>query len=65
MEGKELVRVCTHLFDAFGLGTTWVRSWAYAELERAGLVELRRRKGYAPLVRLVPQRAGEQGKTDG
>ena len=58
MEGREWVRVRTHLLEAVGLGTTWARSRAYAELERAGLVEVQRRKGYAPLVRLVPQNAG-------
>ena len=57
MEGQEWVRVRTHLLAAVGLGTTWARSRAYAELERAGLVEVRRRKGYAPLVRLVPRTA--------
>src|SRR5215218_3076209 len=65
IEGKEWVRVRTHLLEAVGLGTTWARSRAYAELERAGLVELRRRKGYAPLVRLVPRRAGKEGEADG
>ncbi len=55
----------THLLEGIGLGTTWARSRAYAELERAGLVELQRRKGYAPLVRLVPQRAGGGGESDG
>ena len=58
MEGREWVRVRAHLLEAVGLGATWARSRAYAELERAGLVEVRRRKGYAPLVRLVPQNAG-------
>ena len=65
MEGREWVRVRTHLLAAVGLGTTWARSRAYAELERAGLVEVRRRKGYAPLVRLVPQSAGDRGGADG
>src|ERR687883_239225 len=65
MEGKEWVRVRTHLLEAIGLGTTWARSRAYAELERAGLIEVQRRKGYAPLVRLVPQRAGGGGESDG
>src|SRR4051812_42116634 len=65
MEGKEWVRVRTHLLEAIGLGTTWARSRAYAELERAGLIEVRRRKGYAPLVRLVPQRAANEGEDDG
>ncbi len=64
MEGREWVRVRTHLLEAAGLGTTWARSRAYAELERAGLVEVRRRKGYAPLVRLVPWRAAEGGDGD-
>jgi hypothetical protein len=63
MEGKEWVRVRTHLLEGIGLGTTWARSRAYAELERAGLIEVRRRKGYAPQVRLRPQWA--QGKEDG
>ena len=65
MEGKEWVRVRTHLLEGIDLGSTWARSRAYAELERAGLIEVRRRKGYAPLVRLVPQRAGEEGQSDG
>jgi hypothetical protein len=65
MEGREWVRVRTHLLEAVGLGTTWARSRAYAELERAGLVELRRRKGHAPLVRLLARHAGDEGGTDG
>ena len=65
MEGKEWVRVRTHLLEAVGLGTTWARSRAYTELERAGLIEVRRRKGYAPLVRLVPQRGDDGGERDG
>jgi hypothetical protein len=48
---SEWVRVRTHLLEGIGLGTTWARSRAYAVLERAGLIEVRRRKGYAPLVR--------------
>src|SRR3954452_11560680 len=63
MEGKEWVRVRTHLLEAIGLGTTWARSRAYAELERAGLIEVRRRKGYAPLVRLVPRRGDDGGQS--
>ena len=65
MEGKEWVRVRTHLLEGIGLGTTWARSRAYAELEKAGLIEVRRRKGYAPLVRLVPQRTSAEDQTDG
>jgi hypothetical protein len=65
MEGKEWVRVRAHLLEAIGLGTTWARSRAYAELERAGLIQVRRRKGYAPLVRLVPQRTDGGTESDG
>ena len=65
MEGKDWVRVRTHLLEGIGLGTTWARSRAYAELERAGLIEVQRRKGYAPLVRLVPQRTDHGGGSDG
>jgi hypothetical protein len=61
MEGTECVRARTHIFEAVGLGTTWARSRAYAELERAELIEVRRRKGYAPLVRLMPQREEADG----
>jgi hypothetical protein len=32
MEGKDWVRVRTHLLEGIGLGTTWARSRAYAEL---------------------------------
>jgi DNA-binding transcriptional ArsR family regulator len=35
------------------------RSRAIAALERAGLIEVRRRRGRPPLVRLVPQQTGE------
>ena len=66
MEGREWVRVRTHLLAAVGLGTTWAHSRAVTELERAGLVEVWRRKGYAPLVRLVPQQqAGKEDEADG
>ena len=59
MEGREWVRVRGHLLAGLGLSATWARSRAYAELERAGLVEVRRRKGYAPLVRLVPRQQAQ------
>ena len=39
------------------------RSRAIAALERAGMVEVRRRKGRPPLLRLVPQRTGEAEQT--
>src|SRR3954451_15105363 len=65
MEGKEWVRVRTHLLEGVGLGTTWARSRAYTELERAGLIEVRRRKGYAPLVRLAPRRGDDGDESNG
>src|SRR3954454_2696175 len=65
MEGKDWVRVRTHLLEGIGLSTTWARSRAYAELERAGLVEVRRRKGYAPLVRLLPRQADDGDESSG
>jgi hypothetical protein len=65
MEGKDWVRVRTHLLEGIGLGTTWARSRAYAELARAGLIEVRRRKGHAPLVRLIPQRPNAENHTHG
>jgi len=34
------------------------------ELERAGLIEVQRRSGYAPLVRLVAQRKSQKEKVD-
>src|SRR4051794_26426664 len=33
MEGKEWVRVRTHLLEGIGLGAIWARSRAYTELE--------------------------------
>ena len=54
----------THLRGSLGFTNRAAHSRAVAELERLGLIEVRRRKGYAPLVRLVPQRAGEGGQPD-
>ena len=65
MEGWATVRARSDLLEGIGLGNTWARSRAYAELEKAGLIEVRRRKGYAPLVQLTSQRAGEGHQTDG
>src|SRR5688572_21997895 len=64
LEGGEWVRVRTHLRASLGFSNRAAHSRAVAELERAGLIEVLRRKGYAPLVRLVPQQPGEQGDRD-
>ena len=50
------VRVRTHLRQDLGFTNRAAHSRAVAELERAGLIEVQRRSGYAPLVRLVAQR---------
>ena len=60
VEGQQWVRVRTHLRDSLGFNNRAAHSRAVAELERAGMIEVQRRKGYAPLVRLVPQQAGER-----
>ena len=61
IEGREWVRVRTHLRASLGFTNRAAHSRAVAELERAGLIEVQRRKGYAPLVRLVPRAALEGG----
>src|SRR4051794_16294621 len=65
LEGNEWVRVRTHLRESLGFTNRAAHSRAVTELERAGLIEVRRRKGYAPLVRLLPRRAAEEGENDG
>ena len=65
LEGEEWVRVRTHLRESLGFSNRAAHSRAVAELERAGLIEVRRRKGYAPLVRLVPRQTGDEGIVDG
>ena len=66
LEGTDWVRVRTHLRESLGFTNRAAHSRAVAELERAGFIEVRRRKGYAPLVRLVPQqRAGKEDEADG
>ena len=59
LERREWVRVRTHLRESLGFTNRAAHSRAVADLERAGLIEVQRRKGYAPLVRLVPRRPGE------
>ena len=56
LEGKEWVRVRTHLRESLGFTNRAAHSRAVTELERLGLIKVQRRKGYVPLVRLVPQR---------
>jgi hypothetical protein len=66
LEGREWVRVRTHLRESLGFTNRAAHSRAVAELERAGFIEVRRRPGYAPLVRLVAPRPGEaEVKGDG
>ena len=64
LERTDWVRVRTHLRESLGFTNRAAHSRAVAELERAGLIEVRRRKGDAPLVRLVPCRAGERDEGD-
>jgi hypothetical protein len=60
LERRDWVRVRTHLRESLGFTNRAAHSRAVAELERLGFIEVRRRKGYAPLVRLVPRRTGER-----
>jgi hypothetical protein len=62
MEGKEWVRVRSRFLARGGLNEKSGRSRAYAELLKAGLIEVRRRPGYAPKVRLLPVPAIEYGE---
>jgi hypothetical protein len=64
LEGCEWVRVRTHLRASLGFTNRAAHSRAVTELVRAGLIEVRRRPGYAPLVRLVAQRKGQGDEVD-
>ena len=64
LEGQQWVRVRTHLRQSLGFTNRAAHSRAVAELERAGLIEVQRRAGYAPLVRLVAQRKGQGDEVD-
>jgi hypothetical protein len=57
LERTDWVRVRTHLRQSLGFNNRAAHSRAVTELEGVGLIEVRRRRGYAPLVRLVPQSA--------
>jgi hypothetical protein len=61
LERREWVRVRTHLRRSLGFTNRAAHSRAVAALERLGFIEVRRRKGYAPLVRLVPWKDEESG----
>ena len=65
LERTDWVRVRTHLRESLGFTNRAAHSRAVAELERAGLIEVQRRKGYAPLVRLLPRRTDGGGDADG
>ncbi len=64
LERREWVRVRTHLRQSLGFTNRAAHSRAVAELERLGFIEVQRRQGYAPLVRLVPQWSGGGGQVD-
>ena len=65
LERREWVRVRTHLRQSLGFTNRAAHARAVAELERLGFIEVRRRKGYAPLVRLVPRQQAEGSEADG
>src|SRR3954447_1994601 len=65
LEGHEWVRVRTHLRESLGFTNRAAHSRAVTELERAGLIQVQRRKGYAPLVQLVPRRADDGDESSG
>jgi hypothetical protein len=65
LERREWVRVRTHLRQSLGFTNRAAHSRAVAELERLGFIEVQRRKGYAPLVRLVPRQAADEANADG
>jgi hypothetical protein len=50
-----------HLRESLGFTNRAAHSRAVAELERLGFIEVQRRRGYAPLVRLVPHQVGSEG----
>jgi hypothetical protein len=67
LERQPWVRIRTHLRVSLGFTNRAAHSRAVTELERAGLIEVERRPGYAPRVRLVPRPAGDEDedKVDG
>jgi hypothetical protein len=65
LERREWVRVRTHLRQSLGFTNRAAHSRAVAELERLGFIEVQRRKGYAPLVRLAPRRQAQGSDAGG
>ena len=65
LERREWVRVRTHLRQNLGFTNRAAHSRAVAELERLGFIEVQRRKGYAPLVRLVPRQQAQGSDAGG
>jgi hypothetical protein len=65
LERREWVRVRTHLRQGLGFTNRAAHSRAVAELERLGFIEVQRRKGYAPLVRLVARQEAQGSKATG
>jgi hypothetical protein len=59
IEDQPWVRVSTHLKESLGFNSRKAHSRAVQELEKAGFLEVQRRPGYAPRVRLISQRTGE------
>jgi hypothetical protein len=65
LERREWVRVRTHLRQSLGFTNRAAHSRAVAELERLGFIEVQRRKGHAPLVRLVPRQEAQGSDAGG
>jgi hypothetical protein len=65
-ERQPWVRIRTHLRVSLGFTNRAAHSRAVTELEHAGFIEVERRPGYAPRVRLVPGQAGDddEGNVD-
>jgi hypothetical protein len=58
-------RVRMHLRESLGFTNRAAHSRAVAELERLGFIEVQRRKGHAPLVRLVPRQEAQGSDAGG
>jgi hypothetical protein len=65
LERRDWVRVRTHLRQSLGFTNRAAHSRAVAELERLGFIEVQRRKGHAPLVRLVPRQEAQGSDAGG
>jgi hypothetical protein len=65
LERQPWVRIRTHLRESLGFSNRAAHSRAVMDLEQAGFIEVRRRPGYAPLVRLVPRQADDEDEDNG